>query len=192
MNKFLLPLDLQFFAEVATPNDKPAEDTEPTTAVEPEKTPEGKVFTQEQVDAIIKDRLAREKQQSEKEKEATRKEAEQKQLVEQEQFKQLYEQTQQELQQFKADALTAKKDAMLAKAGYSEEQIEKYRKYLDGDTDESLSASLEELKTDIPTKKEYVDPSASNGKREKPETTDLKEAGKSLYQRLRESGSIRR
>ena len=186
MNKVLLPLNLQFFAD-----EEPPTDTNEPTAAEPENKPET-TFTQAEVDEIIAKRLAREKEKAKAAAEAARQEAEQKQLEEQEQYKELYEQKQRELEQLKADALTAKKDTMLAKAGYTDEQIEKYRKYLDGDTDETLSASLEELKADIPPKQVYVDPSASNGKRDKPETTDLKEAGKSLYQRLKESGSIRR
>jgi len=80
---------------------------------------------------------------------------------------------------------------MLAKAGYNDEQIERYRKYLEGESDEDLSSALEQLKEDIPPKKNYVDPNAGNGGKDKPQPKDPKEEGKSVYQRLKASGKIK-
>lgn len=69
--KPLLPLDLQYFADGGQepePNE-PAEPTEPTKPTEPSnepKEPPKKIYTEEELQAIIKDRVAREKKAAEK------------------------------------------------------------------------------------------------------------------------------
>lgn len=92
-----------------------------------------------------------------------------------------------QLEAFKGDALKAKKEALLAKAGYTAEQVDKYVKYLVGDTDEALEASLKELVADIsPKQKTYADPAnAGGGQRPKAQKKDLHDKGTSVYQRLK-------
>lgn len=189
----LLPLNLQFFAE---PDDLPKPDEvndEPTlTDEDPENKPEeGKTFTQEELDRIIADRLDRERKKREQAVQKEREEAERKKLEDQQQYKELADKYRGELDAIKAEALNAKKDAMLVKAGYNDEQVERYRKYLEGESDEELTKALDDLKADVPPKKTYVDPSAGNGGKDKPKPTDLNEKGKSAYQRLKSIGRIR-
>lgn len=139
---------------------------------------EPKTFTQEELDRIIADRLARErKKQKEK--------AEQERLKEEGKYKELYEKTQQAL-------IATKKAALLKDAGYTEEQVELFTNLLQGETDEELTASLEKLKAaNPPFKRNYVDPSEGNGRKQTPPKKDAEEAGKTLFQRLKEKGKVR-
>lgn len=124
--------------------------------------------------------------------EKERDEAERKKLEEQNEYKALYEKAQAELEKIKMSALDAKKDALLAQAGYTSEQIERYRKYLTGETDEELKESLKVLMTDIPPKKvAYVDPSVGNTEKQQPKPKDSTDIGRSLFKRLKEKGKIR-
>ena len=116
---------------------------------------------------------------------------ERKQLEEQNEFKALYEQAQEQLAQIKADALNAKKDALLTRAGYTSDQIKVLRNTVAGETDEEITQSIEDLKTVISPKPNYVDPSPMNGLRDKPEQKDGEEIGKSLFERLKAKGKIR-
>jgi len=116
---------------------------------------------------------------------------ERKQLEEQNEFKTLYEQAQEQLAQIKADALNAKKDALLTRAGYTSDQIKVLRNTVAGETDEEITQSIEDLKTVISPKPNYVDPSPMNGLRDKPEQKDGEEIGKSLFERLKAKGKIR-
>lgn len=198
----LLRLNLQFFAEDnqgEENNDTQNEDqtNEPEGQEdgggEPEKheTPEDKAFTQEDIDRIVKERLDRERKKREEAIEREREEAERKRLEENEEYKDLADKYRKELEDIRTDALKAKKESLLAKAGYSEEQIGRYAKYLDGDSSEDLNASLEALKKDIPPKKNYADPKPNNGTKQEPAKRDLTDKGKSNFQRLKELGRIK-
>lgn len=121
-----------------------------------------------------------------------RDEAERKKLEENEQYKELAEQLKAELETIKSNALKAKKEALLAKAGYTDEQVTLLVNSLAGETDEELTESIEKLKTVIPPNhKPYADPSVGNGQKQEPKKTDLRDKGKSLYQRLKEKGKIK-
>jgi predicted transcriptional regulator len=124
--------------------------------------------------------------------EKERDEAERKKLEEQNEYKALYEKAQAELEKLKMSALDAKKDALLAQAGYTSEQIERYRKYLTGENEDELKASLETLIADIPPKKIVgVDPSVGNNEKQQPKPKDAADVGRSIFQRLKEKGKIR-
>lgn len=178
-----LPLNLQFFAEESDEETKAEVIDEPTTTEESENNTDQDVrtFTQAELDKIIADRLAREQKKRDQAIQKERDEAERKKLEEQEEYKGLAQKYREELDAIKAEALTTKKDALLAKAGYTDEQAERYRKYLDGETDEELAQALDQLKSDIPPKKSYVDPSAGNGGKDKP-----KPGNNDLYDSARE------
>jgi hypothetical protein len=187
--KFPLKLNLQFFSE---PNPDP-NGAGGATEPEPKTTPEGadKTFTQEEVDKMIKERLVREKRKADEKAEEARKEAEKKALIENEKYKELYETLQQDLAEQKALALTAKRDSLLAQAGYSPEQISKYAKFVDGTNDEELLASIEELKVDLPPKgTTFVDPSGNNPRKQDPKPVDAYEAGKERIKRLKAQGLL--
>lgn len=111
-------------------------------------------------------------------------EANRKKLEEQNEYKQLYEQAKETIEQQKEDALNAKKTSLLSQAGYNEEQVGKLSKLVDGEDDEAIKRSIEELKTAFPTKT-YVDPNINNGVRQKPEQVDDREVGMSAFERIK-------
>jgi hypothetical protein len=181
--KFPLKLNLQFFSDP---------DPDPQGATDPEPTPKGadKTFTQEEVDKLIKERLVREKRKAEEKAEEARKEAEKKALIENEKYKELYETLQQDLAEQKAVALTAKRDALLAQAGYDADQIKRYAKFVEGANEEELVASIEELKVDLPPKVQgFVNPSV-NPRKQDPKPVDDYEAGRERIRKLREQGLL--
>src|SRR5690606_5063562 len=118
-------------------------------------------------------------------------EAKRKELEQQNEYKTLYEQAQEQLAQFKADALNAKKDALLINAGYSTEQIEVLRNTVTGETDEEIAQSIEKLTQVISPKKNYIDPTPLGGGDGKPSQKDGKELGQSLFERLKAKGKIK-
>lgn len=208
----LLRLNLQYFAEGEGENDKGTkgdeenkgeganeefEGSEKKTDGEPDKAEgggEGKTFTQADVDRIVKERLEREKKKREEAIQKERDEAERKRLEEQGEYKELAEKLQAQLDAYKEDALKAKKEALLVKAGYSDKQVGVVYKLLEGETDEELEASLAEVVEAVTPEskaKKYADPSAGNGKKSVPDTRGADEVGKSLFQRLKTSGKIR-
>jgi hypothetical protein len=187
--KFPLKLNLQFFSE-PDPQDPNGGAGGTTDPVDP--TPKGadKTFTQEEVDKLIKERLVREKRKAEEKAEEARKEAEKKALIENEKYKELYETLQQDLEQQKAEALTAKRDALLAQAGYDADQIKRYAKFVEGANEEELVASIEELKVDLPPKTQgFINPSV-NPRKQDPKPVDAYEAGRERIKKLREQGLL--
>lgn len=160
---------------------------------EPDKLPEGTKdepkFTQAQLDAIISDRLKREREKREADEKAARDEAERKRLEEQNDHKALADQYKQELDRLKEDARKATKTALLVKAGYNDEQVERYAKFVEGETEDEMKAAVEQLKQDVPPKAPYVDPAgAGNNQRQTPKPKDKEDKGRSLYQRLKAQG----
>jgi hypothetical protein len=149
---------------------------------EPEKR-----FTQAELDAIIKDRLAKEKRKADEKADEARKEAERKALEEQGKYKEMYEQLQKDLEAEKGNALANKKQALLVAEGYTKEQAEKYVKFIEGATDEELATSIATFKEDVPPKgTQFADPaSAGNGKKQDPTPTSAYDEAKELIKRLR-------
>lgn len=150
---------------------------------------EPKTFTQEELDQIITERLAREKKKREDAVKEAEAEAERKRLEEEGEYKKLYESLQ---AQFEAEKQKTKKESLLTKAGYKAEQVELFVNLLEGETDEELEASLERLKAATPPERKYVDPSAGNSRKQPPAKKDSEEVGKSAYERLKSLGKIRR
>ena len=204
-----LRVNLQHFAEdEGNDDDNPSDGDNDTgdddnddqgendTGGNPDNTTDAQ-FTQEDIDRIVKERLDREKKKRDEAVEKEREEAERKRLEENEQYKELADKLQKQLDEKEREVekrhqatIETKKESLLAKAGYDESQVERYKKYLVGDNDEQLSESLENLKADIPPKKQYGDPSPGNGSAQKPSKTDLNEKGKTTFQRLKEKGKI--
>jgi murein L,D-transpeptidase YcbB/YkuD len=191
MKRKFLPLDLQFFANEPTePIDDPpaAEPTEPQEPKVDNKIPYDR-FKQKVDEANeLKRQLADfQKHQDE---------AERKKLEEQNEFKSLYDKAQAELERLKEEAQTATvekvKTDLLVQAGYTGEQLDRVRKYLHGTDEDSLKASLDEVKADIPPKSSGVDPSVGNTPKQQPKQKDEAEEGRSLYERLKAKGKIRR
>src|SRR5690625_6635694 len=76
-------------------------------------------------------------------------EAKRKELEETEQYKELYEQALKQAEQAKQEALATKKSAMLAQAGYDDDQTKLLTKLVEGETDEEISESIKLLKENI-------------------------------------------
>lgn len=183
----LLKLNLQHFSEDIV-DDQPAEAQKPDTNEVDNKIPYDR-FKQKVDEANeLKRRLA--------ELETAKQEAERRKLEEQNEFKSLYETTKQELEQIRKEAEQSKieslKTNLLVNAGYTGEQLERVRKYIVGADEDEIKTSLEELKKDIPPKFGGVDPSVSNPQRQQPPAKDPAEEGRSLYERLKAAGKIRR
>ena len=202
----LMSLDLQYFAEGGTdPQDPPTNQPEPNTTQvpqgEPGASPTGgnpvnnpePTFTQADIDRIVKERLAREQKKREEALEAERKEAERKRLEEEQKYKDLYESLQKDLETQRATALQAKKESLLVKAGYSDEQATTLSRLLEGEDDDALTTSLEGVKKLFPPAKEktYGDPSPGNGGKQTPPKKNLADKGKSQYERLKAIGKIK-
>lgn len=194
----LLPLNLQFFSQ-DPPADPPAPveppagtDVQNTTGGDPGNPPEP-AFTQADIDRIVKERLAREQKKREEALEAERLAAERKRLEDEQKYKDLYESLQKDLEAQRATALQAKKESLLAKAGYSDEQAKTLTKLLEGENDDDLTASLENVKTLFPPTKEkpYGDPNPGNGGKQTPKKTNLEDKGKAQYERLKTLGKLK-
>lgn len=166
---------------------------------EPDKTPDGGddevTYTKAQINQMIQERLKREREKQEEKLAAEKAEAERKRLEENQEFKSLADQYKAELDKAKEDArlaeLNSKRTTLLVKAGYNEEQVLRYGKFVEGETDEELEAAVEQLKKDVPPTPAYVDPSANNSSRPKTPAKDKEEKGRSAYQRLKDAGRIR-
>ena len=143
----LLRLNIQFFAEDDTKDDPEessdeVENTDESSSEETKDETDSKTFTQDEVNRIVEARLARERK---KLKEAEEK----KQKEEQGKYKELYEEVQQKLADITRKSLLT--SAML-KAGYSEDQIERYGKYVEGEDESEINESVQELVKDITPK----------------------------------------
>lgn len=161
------------------------------TVIKEDTTPEQeggkedqKLYTQDEINEIIKNRLAREKKKQDDAVKRASDEAEKKRLAEQEQYKELAEKLQQEILNMNTKALNNKKESLLAKAGYKDEQINKYLKYIEGTTDEELAQSVEDLKKDIPPVSVGVDPSMKNPATHIPLQKDGYEAAQELMKKI--------
>src|SRR5690625_2446378 len=81
----------------------------------------------------------------------------------------------------KTQVLLTKKQTALTQAGYSAEQLGKLTKLVEGESDEEIAESINELKTLFPTDVYYGDPSANNGAVSKPKEVDAEEVGGTRY-----------
>ena len=78
-----------------------------------------------------------------------------------------------------------KREAM-RKRYYTDEQIERYIKFIDGETREEIEKSVAALAQDIPPKGDnFGDPSPFNGVKQKPKPADPGEVGKTLFERIK-------
>lgn len=108
------------------------------------------------------------------------------------QIEQIKAENEKKLAEIRAEALNAKKDALLAKAGYTDEQIAVLRGAVTGETDEDIAKSIEDLTKVITPEPGYVDPSTPlNGGKGKPDPKDEREIGVSLFETLKAKGRIR-
>lgn len=144
-----------------------------------------KLFTQADLDRLIKKRLDRNADKVKEEQERIRKETEKNTLKENEQYKELADEYKAEIDGLKEKFVSSTKEKSLTKAGYSEEQVAKYTKFVTGSTDEEISESVDELIQDIPPKRGYVDPSVGNSSKGNTPKKDDTEVGKTAFDRIK-------
>lgn len=174
--------------------DSHEDDPKPTDNVDDE--PEKVTFTAEQqkaLDAIVKERVAREKKKAEADRKKAEEEAKKR---EQGQYKELLDEKERELEALKNEIkereLKDAKHSALLDAGYSREQLEFASKNLDGETPEEIAASLEALKTVFPPKDSEDDEqigfpkSTGNPQKKPPKPQDDEEYGRELARKIRE------
>lgn len=78
------------------------------------------------------------------------------------------------------------KRELMRKWCYTDAQIDRYIKFIDGETSEEIKQSIAELAQDIPPKGDnFADPSPFNGVKQKPAPADLGEVGKTLFERIK-------
>lgn len=165
---------------------EPGGPQDPPTPPEP-STPK---HTDEDVQRMIDEALAKAKAEADEKAEKERQEAERKKLEEQEKYKALYENLQQQVEEQKAKAVDAKKEAILAGANYAPEQIVLVKDLLKGESDEELKQSLESVKSVVLPLGSGADPSPGNPRRGNPEPEDLADVGRDLYAKLKADGKL--
>lgn len=183
-----LPLNIQFFAEEGagnTPDDPPAE------AQADAETPEAgtPTYTQADIDRIVGERLAREKQKAEKAVEQAKAEAERKKLEEAQEYRALYEKTQAELEQVRTAAKQAELDALkrqlLSEAGFKSEEIAESIGFITGDDEETVKDAVERFKRVAGPR--FVDPAATGtGTRRQPESKSADDVAADMYARIKD------
>ena len=125
--------------------------------------------------------------QIEKEQEA----AKRKELEDQNKYKELYEQALETIEESKKAIVQQTKESLLTNAGYSDEQVTRLSKLVEGDSEEEMNTSIDEIKKLFPVEQDYADPSVNNGSNIDPTPTDGEDVGKSMFEKLLNSGKIR-
>lgn len=88
------------------------------------------------------------------------------------------------LAEHKAQYIDALKREQMRKNHYSDDQIERYLSFIEGETAEEIAESVSQLA--IPPKSDnYADPSPMNGERSKAKTTDFTELGRQAFHRVK-------
>lgn len=90
------------------------------------------------------------------------------------------------IEEYAAKKVIDIKRKAMRKYHYTDEQIERYLKFVDGETAEEIERSIAELAKDIPPKGDnFADPSPMNGVKQKPKPADPGEVGKTLFERIK-------
>lgn len=118
-------------------------------------------------------------------------EAKRKELEEQEKYKELYEDALEQLSKASKVAVEKDRESALRQAGYGDEQVELLSKLVEGNTEDEIAESVKKLLDSFPVKKQYVDPSVDQTKRQKPDAVEGEDVGRSLFEKLAGSGRIK-
>lgn len=146
---------------------------------------EEKTFTQEQVNQLVQDRLAREKKKNEERESSLKNEEERKRLEENEEYKELADKLQSQLDEQKTAVLNSRKEKLLGDAGYTEKQVNFLKSTIEGESDEDIKKSIEDIQDVIAPTKEYTDPGVNNGAKSKPIKRDGTDVGTSSFERIK-------
>ena len=112
--------------------------------------------------------------------------AKRKELEEQKRYKELYEQALQEKEEALQEALSLRKINGLRQAGYSDDQAKLLVKLVDGEDDEAIKASIEQIKATVPVSDGFVDPSINNGPGAKPKEVGAEDIAKKQFERIKD------
>lgn len=92
------------------------------------------------------------------------------------------------LAEFKAEKVGEVKRETLRNLHYTDDQIERYSRYIDGETAEEIKQSAFKLMSDVPPKDSFGDPSPLNGTKQRPtgnSQSKFEEIGKRAYERVK-------
>lgn len=98
-----------------------------------------------------------------------------------------------QLAEIRSDKLNNAKLTAMINAGYTVDQIDRYKSHITGESEAEIEESLAEFRQQIPpAHNPYVDPlTPMNGQRSRPLPTDDTEIGREMFKRLKEKGAIR-
>src|SRR5699024_10309379 len=88
------------------------------------------------------------------------------------------------IEQYRINAVQARKEQAMRRFNYSDEQISKYVKFIEGDTADEIDRSVLQLSKDIAPNNYYGDPSLLNGAAAKPKAVDKREIGRNAVKRI--------
>jgi len=88
------------------------------------------------------------------------------------------------IEQYRINAVQARKEQAMRRFNYSDEQISKYVKFIEGDTADEIDRSVLQLSKDIAPNNYYGDPSINNGAASKPKEVDKREIGRNAVKRI--------
>lgn len=89
------------------------------------------------------------------------------------------------LAEHKTQYIDALKREQMRKNHYSDDQIERYLSFIEGETAEEIRDSVFQLTSEIPPQDNYADPSPMNGERSRAKTTDFTELGRQAFHRVK-------
>lgn len=90
------------------------------------------------------------------------------------------------LAEFEAKKIDDNKRELMRKWCYTDAQIERFLKFIEGETAEEIEKSIAKLAEDFPPAGDsFADPSPFNGVKQKPKPADLGEVGKTLFERIK-------
>src|SRR5699024_4617273 len=90
------------------------------------------------------------------------------------------------IEQYRINAVEARKVQAMKEHNYSDEQIEKYVKFIKGSTTDEIDMSVLQLSQDITPSIYYADPSPFNGAKAKPVAKDYTEIGRKAFERIKD------
>src|SRR5699024_6565655 len=122
-------------------------------------------------------------QQDEQVEEETDDQAEQ-QTQEQSELQAKIDEVDAKIEQYRINSVEARKVQAMKKHNYSDEQIQKYVRFVEGDTADEIDRSVLQLSKDITPSIYYGDPNLLNGAKAKPKTVDKKQIGRNAVQRV--------
>ena len=88
------------------------------------------------------------------------------------------------IEQYRVNAVQARKEQAMKKFNYDDNQIEKYISFIEGETVEEIESSVLKLTDDIAPNNYYGDPSLLNGAAAKPKAVDKREIGRNAVKRI--------